>query len=303
MRIKRGSLFAIPDYVFIGIVSALVIFGLVMLTSASSDLGKNRFDDVYYFLKSQLFPGLFMGVLGFFAGYFIDYRFWKKLAPYLLGFSVLLLLLVFVPGLSQESYGATRWLNIAGFSIQPGEIAKLGLLIFVSAWLSNKSMKGKGFFEGIAPMFLWVACVIAPIIFQPATTIAVILVLTCLVAYFVSGGSIWHLLLIALVGLLILGAIIASSEYRRDRLFSYLNPENDPLGSGYQLNQALIAIGSGGVFGVGFGESTTKLQYLPEPIGDSIFAVIAEELGFVGGIFVILLFVFFLFRGFSIGKK
>jgi cell division protein FtsW len=104
------------------------------------------------------------------------------------------------------------------------------------------------------------------------------------------------------VGLLILGGIIASSEYRRERLLSYLNPGSDPLGKGYQLNQALIAIGSGGVFGVGFGESTTKLQYLPEPIGDSIFAVIAEELGFIGGIFLVLLFVFLLLRGFRIAK-
>ncbi len=301
IKFKKGHA---PDYIFLSAILLLVIFGLVMLSSASSDLGKLKFNDTFYYLKHQIYYGLSLGVVGFLIGYFVHYKKWQKLSIYLLLFSVACLILVFTP-LGFHSGGATRWINIGPISVQPAEILKLTFIIYLAAWLSNKKIKRQSSFsEGLLP-FLAISSVIAIlVILQPATTTIVILMGASLIAYFVSGAKLRYILGIILLGIVALAGLITVTPYRFNRVMDYLHNNNsDVLSSGYHRNQALISIGSGGISGVGYGQSTTKYKFLPEPIGDSIFAVIAEELGFIGSIFVIATFILIFIRGILIAKN
>lgn len=282
----------------------LTIFGLIMLSSASSDLGKLKFNDTFYYLKHQIYYGLSLGVVGFLAGYFIYYKKLQNVSIYILIMSIAFLVLVFTP-LGIKAGGATRWINIGPISIQPAEILKLTFIIYLAAWLSNKKIKRQSSFtEGLLP-FLTISSIVAGlVILQPATTTIVILMGASLIVYFVSGAKLRYILGIFLIGIVALAGLIAITPYRFNRVMDYLHNNNsDVLNSGYHRNQALISIGSGGISGVGYGQSTTKYKFLPEPIGDSIFAVIAEEFGFIGSIFVIAVFVLIFIRGILISKN
>lgn len=292
-----------PDYVLILTVIFLVIFGLVMLTSASSDLGKIKFNDSYYYLKHQLTNGLIAGLIGFSAGFFIYYRQLEKWAPFLLIINVIFLLLIFSPLGYSSGTEAERWLNLGLFSFQPSEVLKLTFLAYLAAWLAKNNARSKSFYEGFLP-FLIISGIIAVLVFfQPATTTAVIILATSLLVYFSAGAKWRFVIALIILGLTALAIIIYLTPYRLERIIGYLNPEADPLGTTYQINQSLIAIGSGGLTGVGYGQSTTKVNYLPEAIGDSIFAVIAEELGFIGSIALIGLFFVLIWRTLIIAKK
>lgn len=292
-----------PDYFFIGIVVVLTIFGLVMLSSASSDLAKARFGDSYYYIQHQLSNGILLGVLGFFLGMFIPLRMWEKSSLWLFLLNIILLILVFFPMFGIEMKGAERWLDLGFISFQPGEILKLTFLLFLSSWVTRDKERGKSISRGLIPFILILGVSVGLLFLQPATTIAVILVCAVLAAYFAAGAKVRYIVSIIFLGIISVAALISVTPYRLERIKGFLNPESDPLGATYHINQSLIAIGSGGIWGVGFGNSTTKLKYLPEPIGDSIFAVIGEEFGFVGAIFVVLLFALFVWRGFMISKN
>lgn len=299
------------DPFFISLVIFLVIFGLVMLASASSELGKNKFDDSYYFLKHQILFGLSLGLIGFFLGYSVYYRFWAKLAPWLLLLNILLLILVFVPGVGTNlGTGSERWLSIGSYSFQPSEFLKLTFLIYLAAWLGKDQQKRSSkFLAGFLP-FLVICGVTAILLFlQPSTTVALLIIGAGIITYFMAGAKIKFLAITALVALLAVTGLIVSTPYRLNRVKALLSNYGifdvvaDPSGNNYHLDQALIAIGSGGFDGTGYGQSTTKVSYLPEPIGDSIFAVIAEELGFIGSMFLITLFFLFVWRGLLIARK
>ncbi|MDP2695926.1 MAG: putative peptidoglycan glycosyltransferase FtsW [bacterium] len=284
-----------PDYLIIAGLAFLVLFGLVMLSSASSYLGKVKFDDSYYYLKHQLLFGFLIGLIGFVIASRIYYRYYEKIAIFLLLFSILLLVLVFTP-LGVSASGAERWLNIGPISFQPAELLKITFVIYLAAWLSNNLRRSKAFWSGFVPFLIVCGVVSGLLIKQPSTSSVAILMSVALILYFVSGAKLSHILSTILVGAMILGVIIYITPYRLNRITTFLNPEADLLAGGYQLNQARIAIGSGGLWGVGYGQSTTKIHYLPEPIGDSIFAVMAEEFGFVGaGVFIGAL-IFFIVR-------
>ncbi len=300
-KIKSGHA---PDYVFLLTLGMLLVVGLIMLSSASSDLGKIKFNDTFYYLKHQIYYGLSLGVVGFLIAYFIPYKKWQSFAVLLLAVSIVALLLVFTP-LGMRSGGATRWLNFGPLSVQPAEILKLTFIIYLSAWLtSKKKNRQTNFYEGFLP-FLVISGVIAGlVILQPATTTIVILMAASLIVYFVSGAKVRYIGGIIGIGTLILAALILVTPYRFSRVTNYLNNSPDNLQTtGYHRNQALIAIGSGGLTGVGYGQSTSKYKFLPEPIGDSIFAVIAEELGFIGAVFLISLYILFFVRGLIIAKN
>lgn len=295
---KRGR----PDYLFIIILILLVIFGLVMLTSVSSDLGKIKFNDSYYYLKHQLSYGLLFGFIGFLVGSFVYYRKWEKLAPWFLIINIVFLLLVF-SSLGISVKGSERWINLGFLTFQPGEFLKLTFLIYLAAWLGKNQMRSKSFYEGFLP-FLILSGVVAFLLFiQPATTTAVVILAASLLVYFSAGAKIRFIIGSVILGLAAVAFLVYLTPYRHERILGFLNPEEDVLGRGYHLNQALIAIGSGGLTGVGYGQSTTKLNYLPEPIGDSIFAVIAEELGFIGSILLIILFLVLIWRSLVIAKR
>jgi cell division protein FtsW len=292
-----------PDYFLLALVVLLTIAGLTILASASSELGRIKFGDSYYFLKHQLTFGLLVGCIGFIVGYKIHYQLYRKLAFVMLLVNVIFLALVFT-GLGVSGGGATRWLALGPVVFQPSELLKLTFIIFIAAWLTNPRMnRAKGLAEGFLPFFLICGFIATLLILQPATSTVVILISSGLVMYFASGAKLRYFLLAGAIGAICFGLIIWSTPYRLQRIMTFLNPDSDRQGSGYQMNQALIAIGSGGIWGVGYGQSTTKVNSLPTPADDSIFAVAAQELGFIGASSIVILFGILVFRLLWIGKN
>jgi cell division protein FtsW len=293
-----------PDYVFLGLVGAITVFGLIMLSSASSAVAYEKFQDNYWYLKHQIIFGLLPGLAAFFVMARIDYRKWKKYALPFLILSIVLLLLVFIPGLG-ASYGRARnWINFFGISLQPSEIVKLTFLIYLAAWLSTK--KGEKEMKETSSSFIPFAAAFGLIVFlmaaQPDVGTLSIIAAISLIVYFFAGASLVHLSWITGAGALLFFILIKVAPYRTARLMTFLHPELDPQGLGYHINQALLAVGSGGFFGLGLGLSRQKFQYLPEVVGDSIFAIIAEELGFFLAAGLICAFIFLALRGFKIAK-
>ncbi len=296
-----------PDYIFTLCVIILTVFGLIMLSSASSDLGKMDFNDPYHYLKHQIFYGLSFGIIGYLLTSYFNYKKLKKLAVPFLIISVIFLILVFTP-LGFSNKGATRWLNLGFFSFQPAELLKISFIVYLAAWLSNRKInRQSSFYRGFLPFSIIAGIIAFLILKQPATTTLIIIMAAALIIYFFSGAKIRYILGIILGSLMILALIIYFTPYRYERIVSFLKFKEGSgeiqQTSGYQLDKSLVAIGSGGLFGIGFGKSTTKYKYLPEPIGDSIFAVIAEELGFVGSFFLISIFINLLIRGFLIAIR
>ncbi len=293
-----------PDKTLLFTVLALLAFGLIMIASAGVIYSQTRFGDGYYFFKHQLFYGV---LPGFFVLYFfqkIDYRFWKKFAvPFFLA-SIILLMFVFVPGVGSRVYGASRWIQLGPFSFQPSEMAKLVIIIYLAAWFESKgSQKIKDVMEGLLPFLGIMGLIGFLIIKQPDMGTLFVIILTSFAIFFVSGAKLKHLAVMGSLGTFTLWLLVKLEPYRFDRISSFLDPGADPKGIGYQISQALLAVGSGGFLGLGLGHSRQKFNYLPEPVGDSIFAVIGEELGLIGSIALILLFVVFAMRGFRVAKN
>jgi cell division protein FtsW len=291
-----------PDYLFLIMMSFLIIFGLVMLTSASSDLATEQFGNSYYYLTHQIIYGLSIGIIGFLLTSFIYYHRFEKLALGLLVLNIIALILVFTP-LGMNAGGASRWLQIGGFSFQPGEFLKLTFIIYLACWISKDKSRSKSVKKGLIPLLILIGIIGILLILQPATTIAIIVIGASVAMYFISKAKIRYVLGIILLGAILISLLIYITPYRRQRIMTFLNPTEDTLGSAYHINQSKTAIGSGGITGVGYGQSTTKLNYLPEPIGDSIFAVIGEELGFIGSMSVLLAFFILIQSGIKIAKK
>ena len=295
------------DYFFIALIFLLVIFGLVMLTSASSDLGQIRFGDSYFYLKHQLLHGIFFGLIAFVVFSKLYYQRLFKISFSLLLFSIFLLILPFTP-IGFSFAGASRWISFGNFTIQPSEIIKFSYLIYLAAWLSKRTFSARGgvksdIINDFLPFLFFSILIFFILLFQRSTSSAVIILLSGLIVYFVGQGRMKFILATAILSLIILSLVIYFTAYRLERITSFLRPGADPLGRDYHQKISLLAISQGGLFGVGYGQSITKIHYLPESIGDSIFSVIAEELGFVGAVFLIFLFLLLLWRSFLIAKK
>jgi cell division protein FtsW len=211
--------------------------------------------------------------------------------------------LVFVPSISLYHAGARRWLSFGVFSFQPAELLKFSFIVYLAAWLESKAKHIGSFTFGLLPFAIMSSMVAALLIRQPDFGTLMVLLAAVGALFFVSGGHIKQLALLVIIGMIVLGVLVAIEPYRLSRISVFLNPSYDVRGAGYQIHQALIAVGSGGVFGKGFGLSAQKFGYLPEPIGDSIFAVLAEELGFVGSSALLILFLLFFVRGISIMQR
>ncbi len=290
-----------PDYIFLITVLVLVLFGAAMLLSASSPLGQKKFQDSYYFLKKQALRGFLLGAIGFLAGYFFYYRKLKSISLFLLLATIFLLILIFTPlGLSIK--GAERWLSIGPFSFQPSEILKFTFLLYLAGWLSVSKEKKESLTVGFIPFLVIIGIIAALLALQPSLGLLAIIFASAAILYFLSGVRLSFLAVFIILIILAFFSLSLVIPNRFERITAFLYPQIDPQGEGYHLNQALIAIGSGGVFGKGFGNSITKLNSLPETIGDSIFAVISEELGFAGAIFLIGLYMLLMFRGLRISK-
>jgi cell division protein FtsW len=291
------------DRFFLIIVGLLVMLGVATFISASLGILARNESVFYSVLFSQLVLGLGIGLVAMFFCTKINYKFWRKYSlPIFLG-SILLTAAVFIPGLGWSHGGAERWLNVGPVSFQPVEFLKFGFIIYFAAWLSWVKNKVQDFRFGILPFGIMLT-IIALILFkQPDTKSFVLILLTGISMLFISGIPIKYIFGVGFLATIILGFLVYSTPYLQQRVKTFIDPSSDPRGSSYQIQQSLIAFGSGGLFGRGFGQSVQKFNYLPEPQGDSIFAVLGEELGFVGTTVVILLYLLFVLRGFRIANN
>ena len=291
------------NYAFLFPVAALLLFGLAMLSTASAVLSYSDFEDNYYYLKHQLVNGVIPGILLFIAASYFPYRRLKRFAlPFFL-FAIFLLLLVFAPVIGVSHNGASRWLAFGPFSFQPSEVLKLAFIIYLAALFDSKKQRITSLTEGLIPFLGLSALAGSFLVLEPDLGTLGIILGTALVMYFAAGAKMTHMLGAIALGLVAFAAFIFIFGHAWDRIETFLYPEQDALGSSYQINRALGAIQSGGAFGMGFGGAQQKLgATLPEPMGDSIVAVIALELGLAGIAVILGLFLLLGWHGLSIAR-
>lgn len=292
-----------PDYILLSVVGVLILLGIVTLTSVSAVLSQEKFGSSTFFLSRHLLFGLLPGfALGFLA-FRISLAFLKKWAPVLVLANLFLMVLVFVPKIGMSFGGASRWINLGIISFQPSEFLKLSFILYLAAWLDTLKTKAKNLSNTLIAFLIILGVISLLLILQPDISTLVIIVISGVFMYFSAKTLFRHTFLIgaaATAGLLLLVKI---SSYRLDRLLVFLKPELDPMGISYQIKQALIAVGSGGIWGRGLGTSALRFIFLPQPMADSIFAIFSEEIGFIGSVVLILLFLIFAWQGFKIAKK
>ncbi len=281
----------------------LLAGGILIVASASIGLAQKNFGTISYYALRQFLYGGLGGIAVFFVIQHVYYRHWKKAALPLMILSFVLLALVFFPEFGYSSGGARRWLAFGPVSFQPSELLKLSFIIYLATWLDARRREVASIAYGAVPFVLMLGAISIFLVMQPDIGTLGVIVATAGILYFLGGGRVSQMATITVFGLALFYILVQLAPYRLNRFLVFLNPGLDPQGIGYQINQALIAIGSGGFFGAGFGKSIQKFNYLPEPMGDSVFAVYAEELGFLGAILLIAAFCFLLFRGIMIARK
>jgi len=270
-----------------------------MVYSASAVWAAYKFDDSFFFAKRQLlFAGL--GIVAMFFIMNVDYWTWRTWSKVLLIICFLLLIAVLIPGVGMVRNGSRSWIGVGAFSIQPSEFMKLAMIAFLAKFLSENQKKITSLKKGLVPSLGLVFLAFGMIMLQPDLGTATVMVGTCIAMIFIAGARISHFVGLGLIGFVGFAGLILSAPYRIKRITSFLDPWEDPLGSGFQIIQSLYAIGPGGLLGLGLGQSRQKYFYLPEPQTDFIFAILAEELGFIGGTLVLLLFSLLFWRGIRI---
>jgi len=309
-----------PDRVLFITSAILVVWGVIILASISAPISQKSFDKSTYFLTHQLIFGLIPGILLGLMAYSLPLSVIKKWAPALMLVNLIFLILVFTPGVGQAFGGAARWINLGLFSFQPSEFLKISFILYLAGWLDTKHnsflpqvnsfkfsfLKRKSLFSAknsLIPFLAIIGLISLLLILQPDISTLAIIVLIGVLMYFSTQTPLWHNILLLLMGVGGITLLIKTAPYRIARWLVFLKPETDPLGIGYQLKQSLIAIGSGGIFGIGLGMSGQKFGFLPHPMSDSVFAIISEETGFIGSLVLISLFLVLAWRGFKISKK
>ncbi len=291
------------DKPFLIITLILIVVGFFIFTSASMGLlaklyGSAKFKAVLF---NQIALGLGGGLIAMYIASRIPYTFWRKHAFYILIASFALMLLVFTP-LGKCTKGACRWLDIGGFSLQPAEFYKLGFVMYLACWFASIKGKISTWKLGTLPFIILIGITAGLVLMQPDTDTFMVIVIAGIAVYITAGGRWRDMAIMGVIGILGLTMLVFQRPYLMNRIQTFMDPSRDPTGSSYQVQQSLIAIGSGGIAGRGFGQSIQKFNFLPEPIGDSIFAVAAEEFGFLGSLIIIFLYILFAFRGLRIAK-
>ncbi|MFZ2522558.1 MAG: putative peptidoglycan glycosyltransferase FtsW [Minisyncoccia bacterium] len=281
----------------------LVVAGFLIFSSASLGLLSKQAVKYSNVAFNQTFFGLFLGSLACILTSITNYKIYRKYALIIFLLTLVLTMLVFVPGLGFSHGGATRWIKIASLSFQPSEFLKIGYILFLSAWMAKVKDQVTTINHGLLPFIFAVFLSALILLAQPDTDTLMIIIFSGLAIFLTAGGRWTHIFLLCIIGIFSLAVLAFTRPYVMNRINTFINPESNSLGSGYQIQQSLIAIGSGGVLGRGFGQSIQKFNVLPEPIGDSIFAVAGEEFGFVGTVMMILLFLFFAVRGLKIAGQ
>ena len=283
VNIKRKVLIIISSLL-------LCIFGLIMIYSSSNIWASYKFDDAYYYVKHQAFFFI-IGLMGIFILSKIDYKHYYKHSNKILLVSLILLILVLIPGIGKVRNGSRSWFGIGSFGFQPSEIAKLALIIFTSKYLANNEKNVKNIFKGVFPILIIIFLFFGLIMLEPDFGTGMVIVCTLFVMLFASNIKFSFFGYLGLLGVMGIVALIIAAPYRMARIVSFLNPWSDPLGTGFQIIQSLYAISPSGLFGRGLGNSIQKHFYLPEPQTDFIFAIILEELGILGVIILSILFI------------
>jgi len=302
-----------PDYILLGAVAGLIILGIIILASVSASISKERFGNTYYFLNHQLLFGLLPGIVVAFIIFRIPISFFKKWSVVLLLINLLLMAMIFLPVIGFSSGGAARWLKLGTFTFQPSEFLKLTFLLYLSLWLTNRISgqvrpsvkKIKKIIESnqtLISFLIIIGIISLLLILQSDIGTLGIIIFSAVLIYFVANIPLWHIGLIILLGITELIFLIKIAPYRAARILVFFNPDIDPMGIGYHIKQALIAVGSGGILGLGLGMSGQKYGFLPQSMSDSIFAVFSEEAGFLGALILISLFLIFLWRGLKIAR-
>jgi len=274
---------------------------MVMIFSASSNRTYVSFGDPYYYLKTQV-VWIALGAVALLFTMNFDYWRLRRLATPIFVFSIVLLIAVLIPGLGRGVHGARRWIGIGSRGVQPSEFEKLALTIFLASLLSQPG-RARSFRYGVLPVVAIAGLIFLLILAQPDLGTAVACALIIAAMLFVAGANLWHMAGLALASVPVLYLAIFSAEYRKQRFLAFLNPWADPLDTGFHIIQSLYALGSGGLFGLGLGQGRQKFYYLPEQHTDFIFAVLGEELGFVGTVAVVLLFGIIAWRGYRVAAR
>lgn len=291
------------DIPFLISVFILVIAGYLIFASASLGLLSKQAVKYSNVAFNQTFFGLFLGSIACLVASKIDYKHYRKYAFYIFIASAIVTLFVFIPGLGFGHGGAQRWIRLGLLSFQPSELLKIGFIMYFAAWLSSVKDKAETLKYGFLPFLAILGVAGAILLAQPDTDTFLIITFAGLAMYLTGGGKWKYIFIMGAIGLVGLAGLAFTRPYVMSRITTFIHPEKNAQGSGYQIQQSLIAIGSGGMFGRGFGQSIQKFNVLPEPIGDSIFAVAGEEFGFVGAVSIIILFIFFAFRGLKIAGQ
>ncbi len=275
-------------------VCLLTIIGVVFVFEASTAESFSTFGNQYHYLKQHLI-GLAFAVVAFLVGLFFPSRIWLKISPILYVVGIILLLLVFVPGIGLSLNGARRWISIAGIGLQPIEFFKFAMIVFYSNWLSTH--------QRLAPFLFLTAIPAILVILQPDLGSLLVVIAIACAMFFTAGGEIKKIVILGLVGLPFITIAIITSPYRMKRITTFINPESDPLGASFHIRQITLALGRGGLMGQGIGESQQKYSYIPEASSDSIFAIIAEEIGFVGSMGIIFIYCIFFYHAYKIVEQ
>ncbi len=299
-----------PDAILLVISILLVLAGILILTSVSASYSLQKFGTTFYFLNHQLLFGLLPGLVLGAGAFFLPLEWFKRFSFFILLGNILLLLMVFLPGMESIG-GARRWIFVGPFSLQPSEPLKLTLILYVASWLATKkqivSKKRGATHTGTLltpiPLLLMMTIIGILLIAQPDISTLGLVALVFTLMYFSAQTPLWHTVALVGIGFALLLLLIYVAPYRLSRLMVFFDPSFDPLGQGYQAKQALIAIGSGGLTGVGLGLSFQKFGVLPQPISDSIFAIFSEEMGFAGALIIIVLFLLLAWRGLAIARN
>ena len=292
------------DRIFLIIIFVLLVFGVAMFVSASLGILARNEQTFYSVLKSQLVLGLGLGLVCMYICTKINYKFWRKYSFLIFVGSILLTAAVFIPHVGWSHGGAERWIQWGPIpSFQPVEFLKFGFVIYFAAWLSWAKNRVEDFKFGILPFGIMLAIIAFVLFKQPDTKSFIIITVTGLSMLFISGVPVKYIFGVGFGSVVLLGALVYFTPYLQSRVKTFLNPAGDSQGSSYQIQQSMIALGSGGIFGRGYGQSIQKFSYLPEPQGDSLFAVTGEELGFVGACATIFIYILFAMRGFRIANR
>jgi len=291
------------DRFFLTLTLMLVFLGVAMFVSASLGVLAKNTSIFYNILLKQIVLGLGLGFIGMYFASRVDYKIWKKYAFYIFLGSIILTASVFIPGLGFSHGGALRWIDIGPVSFQPAEILKFGFIIYFAAWLSWAKHKVSDFRYGMLPLAIMLSLIALILLNQPDTKSFILIAVTGISMLFIGGVPMRYIFFSGIIVSILLSVLVFFTPYLQERVKTFINPSQDAKGSSYQIQQSLIAIGSGGVFGRGYGQSIQKFTYLPEPQGDSIFAVLGEELGFVGGFITIFLYMLWSLRGFHIANN